>query len=300
MSDGVSGISGGGSMSMIGGIVGTFIGGPVGGMIGSAAGSLLQECVGEATSDASTQLEREDGMPSFIADQVKEAVEKVMHELLPDGISPADREQAKGEFGDAISEFGRDLAQKIVDAVRQELGLGAGAASAGAASGTASGAAAGAAGESATKGDAASGGNGAEATSSAGQGSTPQGEISGESWLMAIAKAMGSMMGQKAADMVRLSKQMQSEQAQGAHGGTAGAEGTSGNAGAAGTAETADTAGTSATAGKAATPQEKGADASQKTSAQLQATTQEFKMLQEAFSTVVKGLGEAVAALVKK
>ncbi len=315
MSEGVGGVGGGSTMSMIGGLVGSYFGGPVGGMMGSACGELLQESVGGAATDAGSQLQREDGMPSFIADQLKKVVEDAMKQLMPEGVNASDRQDAFNQYGSSLQNFARELTQQIVDAVRKELQGQAGtsgapdAASAPSATDTAP---AGntpstpsttdAAGKPSAPGATApattpsapsttetagtpSTTNTAPTESAANVGAAKQGgEVTGESWLMAIAKAMGSMMGDKAADLVKLSKEMQNHSTAGQGGATAAS--TSGGKG--------------AESNQALSSQEQGAKDSSEMNSQFQTASQEFKMLQEAFNTVVKTLGEAVAAMAKQ
>jgi len=291
MSEGVGGVGGGSTMSMIGGLVGSYFGGPVGGMMGSACGELLQESVGGAATDAGSQLQREDGMPSFIADQLKKVVEDALKQLMPEGVNASDRQDAFNQYGSSLQNFARELTQQIVDAVRKELQGQAGtsgapdAASAPSATDTAPAGSTPSTPSTTETAGTPSTTNTASTESAANVGAAKQGgEVTGESWLMAIAKAMGSMMGDKAADLVKLSKEMQNHSTAGQGGATAAS--TSGGKG--------------AESNQALSSQEQGAKDSSEMNSQFQTASQEFKMLQEAFNTVVKTLGEAVAAMAKQ
>ena len=87
-----------------------------------------------------------------------------------------------------------------------------------------------------------------------------------ESWMVAIAKAMGKMMGDRASKLVSLSNEMTK---------------TTANAG--------DTNGQMAAASKM-----------QELNAQFQGVNQEFTLLQNTFSTAIKSIGEAMSAVARK
>ena len=92
-------------------------------------------------------------------------------------------------------------------------------------------------------------------------------KASAKSWLMAIAEAMGKVMGEKAKEMVELSHEMQ---------------------------ENTESAGDD---------KESKADAAQKNTAlnaKFQAASQEFNMMSSAFSTAIKALGEGTAQMARK
>ena len=98
------------------------------------------------------------------------------------------------------------------------------------------------------------------------QDSKPHGKGGGGGgWLQAIAKAMGHTLGQKAAEMVHLSKEMSSLQQSG--GGST----------------------------DAANAQKFNEDMTK-----FQATSQEYAILQNTFSTAIKSLGEALSGMARK
>ena len=100
------------------------------------------------------------------------------------------------------------------------------------------------------------------------QGSGKGGRKSAGSWLQAIAKAMGEVLGQKAGEMVKLSDKISSLAQEG--------KGLEGDA--------------------------KADNAADMTAAQteLQGVSQEYKLLTETISTVLKGIGEALSTMGRK
>jgi hypothetical protein len=99
-------------------------------------------------------------------------------------------------------------------------------------------------------------------------GGTSGGKTSSGSWLQAIAKAMGSVMGEKASKMVELSQKIQAQN-------TAKPEGDKGN-------------------------QMEAASKAQQLNTEFQATSQEFQLLQTTFSTAIKTLGEGMSSIARK
>jgi hypothetical protein len=102
---------------------------------------------------------------------------------------------------------------------------------------------------------------------------------SGTSWMQAIARAMGQVLGSKASRMVELSQQMQDLSAR-----------------------------TQSPAGSAANPLDDAsrsqqlldASESQRLNTEFQATGQEFNLLQTTFSTAMKTLGEGMASIARR
>ncbi|MDG0856478.1 hypothetical protein [Roseateles puraquae] len=91
------------------------------------------------------------------------------------------------------------------------------------------------------------------------------GKASAESWLVAIAKAMGKTMGDRAAKLVDLSQRIANTQTGGSN-----------NA------------------------QQAAAKQMQQLNAEFQATSQEFSLLQNTFSTAIKAIGEAMSSVARK
>ena len=233
---GGGGAQGGGLLGTVGGLVGTMFGGPIGGMIGSAIGNALQGAVGDATNQAAQQLHKEDGMPKFLVDEIKKVVQEAVEGLKNKDVDPATEEAVKCEHGDKFEAFTKELTKTIVDAVRHEMKNG--------------------------NGDCVEEGGG-----KSGKG----GKSSGGSWMQAIAKAMGEVMGNKAKRMVELSKEIADK-----------------------TTESGqidkDDQGAKAQA----------AADTQKLNTEFQATGQEFNLLQTTFSTAIKTIGEGMASVARK
>ncbi len=91
---------------------------------------------------------------------------------------------------------------------------------------------------------------------------------SGGSWLQAIARAMGTVMGEKASKMVELSQKIQAQ--------------------------------TAAKSEGSKEDQMAAASEAQKLNTEFQATGQEFNLLQTTFSTAIKTMGEGMASIARK
>ena len=198
----------------------------------NAAANLINAMHGGAVKGAAEQLQREDGMPRFIQDAINKAVDQV----LKKNEKPTDR-AAQDKLGDATKEGLQkqmdDLVKQLVDNIRTQLGE-----------------------------------ESKDATSEATGGGKADGKRSGGSWLQAIAKAMGEVLGQKAGEMVKLSDKISSLAQEG--------KGLEGDA--------------------------KADNAADMTAAQteLQGVSQEYKLLTETISTVLKGIGEALSTMGRK
>jgi 5'-3' exonuclease len=88
----------------------------------------------------------------------------------------------------------------------------------------------------------------------------------GDSWMMAIAKAMGKAMGEKARSLVDLSDKISTTKAK----------------------------------GTSVEDKQDAADKVQNYNAQFQATSQEFNLMQTTFSTAIKAIGEGMASVARK
>ena len=233
----------GGSMlsNLLGGILG---GGGAGGADGiakaiqgfspanvlNAAANLINAMHGGAVKDAASTLQKEDGMPKFIQDAINKAVD----EILKKNEKPTDsccQKQLGDATKDGLKKEMDDLVKQLVDNVRKQLGE--------------------------------------ESKDAAGeaQGSGKGGRKSAGSWLQAIAKAMGEVLGQKAGEMVRLSDEVSSLGKK-----------------------------------KGLEVDARQENAQEMTAAQteLQGVSQEYKLLTETISTVLKGIGEALSTMGRK
>jgi hypothetical protein len=177
MGSAVSSVFGGGGaggiLGSIGGIVGGIFGGPIGAMIGQAIGNMLQQAIGDATKQAVDTLQKEHGMPKFLADEVKGKIDNIIGGLLQP-VSADAAQQASQHVGNAFESFKNDFAKSLVKMVVDQM-----------------------------KEDRENqGGNGGGSSSSK--------PANGGSWLEALAKAMGASLGDKAAKMVELSDKVAS------------------------------------------------------------------------------------------
>lgn len=234
----------GGLLGTIGGIAGSFFGGPIGGMIGSELGNMLQDAIGGSIKDATKTLQREDGMPGFLADQIGDQVDQVLGGMRNPDVDGATSEHCQDKFGGVMKNFQDDLTKTILDIVRSQMG-----------------------------------GKDEEGNGKCG------GKKSSGSWMQAIAKAMGQVIGEKASKMVTLSNEI-SQLSSGKNGKKEGAGEGAGEAGA-----DVDTNNDSQ-ADQAAQAQQKNTE--------FQATSQEFNLLSTTFSTAMKALGESMASIARK
>ena len=229
----VMGGGGGGLLGAVGGIVGGMFGGPIGAMIGQAVGNMLQDAIGDAMKQATSTLQKEDGMPKFLADLVNQKVGEVLDGMKNPGVEPGVQQQCQDKYGDAFRSFTDQLAQSIIDSVREQMKKGSG-----------------------TDG---------EGNKTSGNGGA-KGKSTGESWMVAIAKAMGELMGKKAAKLVDLSERIANTNP----------------------------------ANDSPEAKQDAAAQMQKLNAEFQATSQEFSLLQNTFSTSIKAIGEAMSSVARK
>jgi hypothetical protein len=162
---------------------------------------------------------------------IQDAVNQAVDKLLGQNQKPTDarcQHQLEDASKDGLKKEMDDLVKQLVDNIRKQLGE--------------------------------------ESTEAAG--GSKGGKKSAGSWLQAIAKAMGDVLGQKAAEMVRLSDKVSSLAEEGA-----GLEG-----------------------------DDKQQNAQEMTAAQteLQGVSQEYKLLTETISTELKGIGEALSTMGRK
>ena len=169
---GLMGGGGGGLLGAIGGIVGGIFGGPLGSMIGQALGNMVQDAVGDATNQAVDTLQKEHGMPKFLADMVKSKVNELIQGLQEGGVDQGTQEQVNDSTRGGREEFVQSMADDIVKSVMDNMA------------------------KMRKEGLENSDEDRAQAKQSGKKGSG--------SWLEALAKAMGEQLGKKAAKMVEL------------------------------------------------------------------------------------------------
>ena len=219
----------GGILGAVGGIVGGIFGGPIGAMLGQAIGNMLQDAIGGAAKGAVDHLQKEHGMPKFLADEIKQKIDEVLGQQRNNNVPQDVQQAAQGKYGDAFKDFQQQFEQNLIRSILDGM----------------------------KDGDNPSSGKG--------------GGKGGGGWLQAIAKAMGKTLGDKAAEMVKLSNKM-SELNE-----------------AKGNIDKDDTQ-----------ANEQNAREFNETMTKFQATSQEYSMLNNVFSTAIKALGEALSAMARK
>ena len=119
MLDSIMGGGGGGNIfGMVGGIVGGIFGGPLGAMIGKALGNMVGEAVGDALNQAADTLQKEDGMPGFLKDQIQQMVKEEVAKLKDDSVDCDCQQQVDDANKDWKEQFIDDLVKQILQDVR--------------------------------------------------------------------------------------------------------------------------------------------------------------------------------------
>lgn len=199
------------------GPVGSMVAGFIGKKVGGALDNMLQDAAGNSAKDAAKELQQEHGMPKFVEQMVRQAVDDRLAERGYADASPEARRQAQDQFGKQVDQCRDDTRDGLVQNTLDELKN----------SGT----------------------------------QDADGNYSTDSWLVALAKAMGKTLGEKTSRLVELNKQANAK-AQG---------------------------GDSQQAGQQS-----------QAMSELQGVSQEVKMLQETISTVLKGIGDTLSGLAKR
>jgi len=250
----------------------------------NATANLVNALMGGGVKQATDTLHREDGLPGFLKDAINNAVDEAMKNNQKDTDPQLQSKLNEGTQSDANKTI-ESLAQELVKAVRDLIKQQDGAQAAGGTGGTGGSQDAGGAGGTGGSQDA-GGANNAEDPSAANPASQynpardeiadqsvsgGSGKKSAKSWLELIATAMGKVLGEKAARMTELSQKV---------------------------SDAAD-------AQKNADPDDKQAqqDAAadmNKAQTELSGATQEFKLVSETISTLLKSIGEALSGLARK
>lgn len=258
----VAGVIGGGGGGMLGGLLGGsgllgglgqllggFLGGSNAAGIGralegfspaniiNATANLVNAISGNSGKQAVDTLAKEDGLPKFLQDAIKKVIDEVVKKFEKKA-DPEAEKALKDAAGSDVQKSVDELAKKIVDTVREILNEN-------------------------QKDEIASNRTG---------GSGKGGKKPAGSWLMAIATAMGKVLGEKAAEMVKLSDKI--------------------SAAAQDKKDAIDK--------KDGDAKEKAAETSTQAQTELQGVSQEFKLLTETFSTVIKGIGESLSTMGRK
>lgn len=228
----IVGGGGGGFLSAIGSIVGTMFGGPIGAMIGQALGSLVQNMLGQAMQGLGLNQDTQDAVMKGFQDSFREDSGG-----LEAGSGNATPSEQINQFADAagLSDADRGTLQRLSDSAQKAIN------------------------DLVNQGAQDAAGGDAKANSKG-----------GGSWLIAIAKALGSMCGKEASKLVELSGKM----------------------------DQALEAKSNAKEGSKA--ESKAADEYQKLMTQFQAESQLFNMLSNVASTAIKSLGEGMSTIARK
>jgi hypothetical protein len=121
----VMGGGGGGLLGAVGGIVGGMFGGPIGAMIGQALGNMVQDAIGDAMKDGVSQLQQEHGMPKFLADPLKQAIDEALAPLRQ-RVDAQAQDAAQEGFGGAVKGLKDDMQQEFVGEVVRQRANGSG------------------------------------------------------------------------------------------------------------------------------------------------------------------------------
>lgn len=219
--------------------------------IAGSLSNLLTSAIGEAVKMAASQLVKQFAMPKFLETMIGQLVESVVSKLTGENKTDPDVDHyVSNDQGvkDTMANFTKELTNRIIESTRKQLDK-----------------------ESEEK----SGGKG-------GKGKTT---ISAGSWLQAIAIAMGEIAGDKAAQMVELSKKMADLNGTGKE-----------------LTNQLQATGKKDTKGQAdiQSKQQDNAREFSVVQAQFQATSQEFSILQNTFSNALKSIGEGLTTMGRK
>lgn len=216
---------------------------PPAALLGSV-GNLLTQTIGQAVGQAVNTLCQEFGMPKFVGQMVRDVVDNVVGGMQR-GTDPGCDAQvgSNGGIQDFMKNFAKDLSQSIIEGTRKNM----------------------------------------EESEGAGGGGKGKGKgATAGSWLQAIAIAMGQIAGDKASQMVELSKKMSDLNANGQEL-TGKLDGAS-----------------DADKSKIQAQQADNAREFSVVQAQFQATSQEFSILQNTFSNALKSIGEGLTTMGRK
>jgi hypothetical protein len=239
---GLGSILGGGGLGSI--LGGGGLGGALGGIVGiafppagiaMAAANLLAPAIGEAVNGAAKQLCQEAGMPKFLQD----VIGKVVDEVLGKNRQPADPEceRACGNQP-GIKDDIQSLVEQMIKGMVDRVK------------------------DEVQGGDKCEGGKGGKSGGSS-------------SWLVALARALGEVAGDKAAKMVELGNKLE----------TLGEEGNKLESG---------------EDGKETDAQKANARESVATQSELNGVSKEFQQFMETLNTVVKGIGDGLTSVARK
>ena len=219
--------------------------------IAGSLSNLLTTAIGEAVKMAASQLVKQFAMPKFLEGIIGQVVDAVVSKLTGQNKTDPEVDNFVGNdqgVRESMNDFTKELTNKIVESTRKQLDKEA-------------------------------------EEKTGGKGGKGKAAVSAGSWLQAIAIAMGEIAGDKAAQMVDLSKKMADLNATGKEL-TGQLEGMGKN----------DQKGRADISAK----QSDNAREFSVVQAQFQATSQEFSILQNTFSNALKSIGEGLTTMGRK
>jgi hypothetical protein len=199
--------------------------------IANAVMNIGSQIIGDVVKQATSQLGQEAGMPKFVQDIVKQVVDQVLGQNHKPTDSDCEK-KCKDSGGDWIQNFVEELAKSLADAVKDGMDK---------------------------DGKCEGGGKGGKG-----------GKATGGSWLVALARALGEVAGDKAAKMVELSDKLTQLNDEGK-----GLE-------------------------KGSTEQQTNAKESTATQNELNGVSKEFSQFMETINNVVKGIGDGLTSVARK
>ena len=211
--------------------------------IANSIGNLLTQAIGSAVKQAVNTLVQEFGMPKFLGSAVNQMVESVVDRQMKSTLPAADAAVSQHQ---GVQDWMSNFTAQLTDRII----------------------------ESARKT--------IDSKAESGSGSA-KGKIVAQSWLQAIALAMGEIMGDKAAQLVSLSEQM-----------------TKLNADGKGITEQINSASNDKSMAKLNSKQQDNARDFSAVQAQFQAVSQEMSILSNTFANAIKSIGEGLTAMGRK
>lgn len=227
----------------------------------AVAGSLsnmLTTAIGEAVKMAASALVKEFAMPKFLESLIGQVVDNALPKLLNQSNPEVDA-HTQEQFGSQVQDFKRDFAKELIDQTVKFVHERA---------------------KEKTDGKA---NDGKRAT-----------KASGGSWLEAMARAMGEVMGEKAAKMAELSNKLSELSTEG-NNAQAGLEAKYG-----GNVKGMDDKTLNKYSTEKSALDQKNAREMTATSQELQGVSQTLNILQTSFSTSIKTIGEALSQAARK
>jgi uncharacterized phage infection (PIP) family protein YhgE len=199
--------------------------------IAGAVANIGSQIIGDVVKQAASQLCQESGMPKFVQDIVKQVVDQVLNQCKQPTEPGCESKCKDGGRGDWMQNFIDNLAKQLTEAVKDGM-------------------------DKDGKCEGGKGGHGHKAT--------------GGSWLVALARALGEVAGDKAAKMVELANKLETlnDESQGLE--------------------------------KGSKAEEANAKESTATQNELNGVSKEFQQFMEMINNVVKGIGDGLTSVARK